>query len=235
MNKILSGALAGTALASVVNAQQIDAANVKYFQTLKGKGSYPEVNVLYTLPGEVKGYSWMDRFSDGSYTGQTQLTKEAVKNVSGMVQFEHGNRPLSWTGLGAMFNIPVKDGYANVKVLPLWINSQREVTPGKGLVGYAYGKSFDGMLNGALNGWRFDAFGEINVTSSRGKESSKGKRNMEMSYGECELTRQILGLRVGLSTALIPNGDWKMPKVKTRAVVRYDIPDKFWKKFERKK
>lgn len=213
-NIIGAGALTlATALSTQAQEAREISGNFKYVENLQNSDkSYPEFNAFYTLPGEINGYTWGDISKSGNYFGKTNLDREVAKigkvGLNAAVQVVQADKPLADTGFGLKFNIPVKNGYGSVGMLPAWRNNSGG---NPAVLTFSYGKDLGYGLN-------FETFGEVDVRT-------------KMGYGELELTKKLGPLKIGPLFAMNWNGD-AMPKFVPRVAVRYDFKTRvsFWKK-----
>ena len=175
------------------------------------RDSYAEANVFYKLPGEVKGYTFMDLYNDGSsgYFGKTELTKSIGKNLALRTQVVHGNEFATEAGLGLKLTVPglPKSTFATVYAMPLWANSNgREGNECK--VGYFISQDLPANFYAS-------SYGEANVSAANGAT---------WGYGEIELGKKFGNWKVGLDVALNSAGDGKLaPALEARGVARYNF------------
>ncbi|MDP3986912.1 MAG: hypothetical protein Q8P81_01660 [Nanoarchaeota archaeon] len=181
--------------------------NVKYIQTSNESnslGSYPETNVFYGLPRGMKGFTFMDLYTDGDgYFGKTSINKHLTHGVSAKAQAIHGgNNPVENIGLGASVVVPglPERISASVTGLPVYLDLDGKRVNDKSRWSY--------FINTSLpRGFNVSSFGEWNVADSP-----------KWTYGEIELTKQVGPVTIGYNIGLIDN-DSAIPCLENRASV----------------
>ncbi len=182
------GLIGLSCLAGKVQAQDKIHGNIGYIQSEKGTNSYTEANVLYSLPLEIKGYTFLDFYNNkGGFYGKTSLTKEFVKNISARFQTVHANETFSETGLGLEAKFPkMADNFSlKLNCMPLWFNSEGQEDNNVKL-GYCL------SLNLPKDTY-LSSFGEWNLANKKGPT---------WTYGEVELGKKLGNINLAYNAAL---------------------------------
>lgn len=213
--KLLRNILAGATLFACTTFSKAEESNpitgnVKYFQGIESNNdSYPEVNAFYTIPGNINGYTYIDRFRSGFILGETSLDKKIEGNLNAAVQIRHTDELISNVTAGIKYSFDVKNGYGSINFMPLEISKDGRNT-NQGTLDFAAGKFFsNGIAIETFGGWRYDwKSGEI-----------------QWDYGEVNATVPIKknsNWKVGFMPALVNKGN-KLPKIVPRVGIQFDF------------
>lgn len=205
--KVLSSLLMPVALAGAIYLSPKKAhadinGSLETIISEKKENSYARLNGFYQLPGKINGYTFLELYKNGNgYYGKSMLTKNIGKTFSVKGEVIHANDPMALAGVGIGVNVPTpKKAYANIKLLPLWINKSGKYVSNKVILGYFAGADLG-------KGWNISSFGEVNLAAKDGPE---------WCYGEIALTKDIgKGVSIGYIPALKSKGKLA-PKVEHR-------------------
>ncbi|HVY01789.1 MAG TPA: hypothetical protein VHA12_03435 [Candidatus Nanoarchaeia archaeon] len=165
-NLLLAGALLTGALTTEVAAGV--SGNVEHIQSTEAGQSYERLNAFYSLPADVKGYTFLEAYHDGTAFGKTTLTRKLSDSISVVSQTRSINEGFTDTGIGLQLNIPVKNGYALVRLVPAWLNSEGKSVRSRNILGFAVGKNLSDKVSAAV-------FAELNLNSKSGAEWAYGE------------------------------------------------------------
>lgn len=206
-NLLLASALAMSPLAREAVAAPVSG-SVEHLQSTdesKG-GSYERLNAFYSLPANVKGYTFVEAYHDGTAFGKTTLTKKVTDKFSIVSQTRSINEGFTDTGLGLQLNIPVQKGYALIRLVPAWINSEGKSVDNRNILGFAVGKDLSEKVSAAV-------FAEMNLGAKKGAEWAYGEAQLMYSVGK--------DWNIGYNPALRNNGSGKLiPRVEHRFAVQ---------------
>lgn len=189
-------------------------ANVELYKPIAEEGATVRTNVFYNI-GNTKGYTWSDFGTEGGYFGKSTFTTPVSDKASLKTQVVHGNEPFTQAGIGATANVPYlpKGFYANVGVVPFWMNKNAEFVKDKAIASYYISASLP-------KGLLISSFGEANVFDRAGPT---------WSYGEIDISKQLTEkLNVGFNIPMTSKGPGKItPEIKTaRLKVQYSLGGK---------
>lgn len=206
---VTAGMIGLATLLHVKKAEANVSGNVKWIQTTeeaKSYGSYVESNVFYGLPKGVNGYTFVDLYNDGGYFGRTSWNKEIGNGISGNVEVNHFDEPVSNIGVGLKAQVPKlpENAFATISLMPLYVDRKGNRVNNQALLQYF------GILN-LPKGFTLFSFGELDV--ARG----------EWLYGELELGKKLFGvIRGSYNPSLISDGDM-IPDLEHRFAVTVDF------------
>ena len=171
-------------------------------ESKKTYGSYPELQMFYTLPAEVKGFTFADFFKKSGYLAKSSLEREIQYGIGPRVQLTHINQPLTQESLGvsAKTKFLPKGVSAKAYFMPFWRDNEFDKVQKKMLLGGSF--SLDLPLELKLLAW-----GEANTQAGK------------WSYGELELGRRFGDIELSYNPALQPDKNY-LPRLEHRACVR---------------
>jgi hypothetical protein len=172
--------------------------NFEYLQTNSKETSRLRPNLYYTLPLEVKGYSFLELYLDGkNYFGQTFLTKD-IKGIFGVeVHAYYSSFFEDYIGVGPIITLPTKKSTIfTLSFMPAFMNYHGKYLSHYLLSEFVFFKEFKIP---SLGTWRINSFGIINL-------GAKGGPAWE--YGEAYLEKPIWKLFIGVGADLFCNTKW---------------------------
>jgi hypothetical protein len=179
---VVVGALA---LASVMPARAEGVTgNVRYISPMTENGSaYTEVVASYAMPGKISGFTGMDLFNDGGYSGKTYLTRDASKGLQGKLQFVHDNDVYTNAGLGLEKTVAGKNASLTIGAYPVW-HSKDGLMDDKATLEYAASAKLP--YNAKIS-----SYGEVNL-----------RNHGRWTFGELSLTRSFGPVELRYNPAL---------------------------------
>lgn len=206
MKKTLMKLLLAIMLAttSVKAKAQIDG-DIEYIHSEFNKNSYPRTNFFYELPGDTKGFTYLEFYKDDKgYFGKTSLEKKIDYGINSKVQIIHLNEPFNHIGFGFSAGITYpKKGIAKISFMPKWYNNHGKKKK-KIILGY-YG-SID-----LFKGFNITSFGEWNIYDKP-----------KWTYGEISLSKKIGDITISYNPSLRGKGD-AVPNLEHRISAKIDF------------
>ncbi len=182
--------------------------SMEYFASKKPESSYLRPSMTFALPGQIKGYSFVEMYKDGAgYLGKTILKRPLGDGTFALDSVTvHGDEPFTRTSLGASVSLPMPKGsYASVKFLPIWIDKSGKLIHERMVIAYAAGVDCGAGVTLA-------SFGDIDVGPKSGSQ---------WGYGELSLMKKFSkSFEAGYCGALIGHGD-ATPRLEHRLGVKY--------------
>jgi len=172
------------------------------------KGSYVRPNFFYKLPGEIKGFSWMELYQGGDgYFGETNLEKEVTNGFNLKSQIQHNNTPINRAGFGVSKQVPTPKGtFLKLTVSPIWFDVQGIQKNMKEVAYFSEAK--------LPFGFTASSFGDWNLADTEG---------VQWGYGELDLCREVAkGVKLSYNPALLNKGD-AIPKVEHRITAKINF------------
>ncbi len=168
--------------------------------------SSEELNLFYSLPGNIKGYTYIDFFKNGTYYGKTSLTRKINNKLGMKSQIVNSNNLFSRAGLGGYINIPFqsKNLSGNLSILPLWVNEKGNLMEDYLTAGYFISMKLP-------KEFKINFYGEWNVLAKGGPS---------WNYGEIEVEKNIGPICISYRPALIGKGD-ATPKLEQRVSIGF--------------
>ena len=184
-------------LALLVFTSSINANNISIREVIPNKSNtYQELELKYSLPLEIKGYTFLNNDSSTSFYGKTLLSKRIKNsNCSFKTEIIHNNEFNSNLGFGVTCEKIFENGfYINGSILPVWEKESDKIQ-------FQYFLSKKNVFG--ENG----SFGKVEL-SSFGEWNHKG--NFE--YGEISLLKSYslddkLDFNIGFNGRLLGDGD----------------------------
>jgi len=175
IKSFVAGGLVALALAVSTPVRAESKNYADFFLSEKEGMSHVKVNQLYSLPGNIRSYSYVELYAD-RYFGKSMLSKSLSDIIALRMDVFHINEPFTSAGLGLGITVPLpKDYSASFRVLPLWFDKKGNYIPDKVVV-----RCDAGFKPGS--GWSLNAFGEVNVAAKEGPV---------WGYGELQLAKEI--------------------------------------------
>jgi len=160
MNKvekaIAAGLTIGACLSPMAKADEVSG-DIGYIQSEDPKNSYTEACMGYGLPGDVKGFTFMDFNTDPEkgYYGKSTLIRRVVDDLCARAQVVHGDEPFTKAGLGVEANVPMpKNTSAKIRFMPLWVDDEgimNDYMEVEACLGANLGKGFSVGASGRIN------------------------------------------------------------------------------------
>ena len=203
--------LGASSLIPVKNAEAQVKGCVEYIQSEINKNSYPRLNMFYSLPGKINGFTFVEFYkANKGYFGRTNLNRLITKNIGPRATIVHAGQPLSQIGLGVGTTVPYmpKNVSANVGLLPVWLDNKGKIVKDKVEAQYF----FDVKLP---LGFSVNSFGNLNVAAQGGPQ---------WTYGEINAGRNIGPFRVSYNPALLNKGN-AIPKLEHRIAISLNFGD----------
>lgn len=208
IKNIIAGGLVVLATILPMKASAGLAGQATYFRPVAEEttGSYARAEGFYKLPGDIKGYTFVDLNKDGKgYFGKTALQKEIVNGISARARVIHANDLVSKVGLGANIELPSpKNTKLNLRPMPIWVDADGNRVENESRVGYFATANLP-------YGICASSFGDWNVASKDG---------VQWGYGEVEVSKDLgHGVSAGYNASLTNDGD-ATPDANHRAAVK---------------
>lgn len=211
--------LKGSALAAAMIAATTPAmagklpvsGSVEHFQSAEKDMSYQRGNFFYALPGNIKGYTFLEAYEDGSAFAKTSLTRKLSESVSALTLMRHINEGFSDAGIGLKYSVPFKENtngkYASLAFTPFWANADGHRVRNRAILGFAVGMDIAPKVS-------IGTFAELNLNSKNGAEWGYGE-----AYAKYKVNDKV---SVGYHPALRNNGKGKIiPRVEHRLVAEW--------------
>jgi len=221
MKKTLRNLVAGVIIgaASLLPMKRAEAqvkGSVEYIQSEVNDNSYPRLNMFYSLPGKIGGFTFAEFYkANKGYFARTNLNRPITKSIGPRATMIHAGKPLSQIGLGVGATVPYmpKNVSANVGLLPVWMDNEGRIVKDKIEAQY--------FVNANLPlGFNVNSFGNLNVAAQGGPQ---------WEYGEISAGRNIGPFRVSYNPALLNKGN-AVPKLEHRVTISLDFGSKQDKK-----
>lgn len=187
--KIGIATLAAALMLSYGTAIAQTKATVEVIKSTETGKTYIRPSLSYKLPGEIKGYSFEELYSDRTMFGKTSLTKSITDEQGLLMQAIYGTAPKTTIGAGLYSKIPSPNGtFVKVHYVPFWIDMDGKKVD-KSIIGYF------ASINLPLD-LKLSSFGELDVSKSP-----------KWTYGEIGLEKKITDdMTISYQPALIGKG-----------------------------
>lgn len=210
LRTILTTGAIGFGLASLLpikNAEAQVSGNVEYIHSETKDNSYPRLNVFYSLPNEIKGYTFAEFYKAGKgYFGRTNFNRYGAitSGVGPRITIVHAGAPFTSAGFGVGAVVPFlpRNVSATVGIEPVWFDNEGK--PMKNMNEIQYFANADLPL-----GFNINSFGNINVADQNGPQ---------WEYGEISLGHNIGPFRVSYNPALFNQGN-VIPRLEHRVAI----------------
>jgi hypothetical protein len=174
--------------------------NFEYVQTNSKECSRVRPNLYYELPITIKGYSFLELYTDGqNYLGQTFLAKN-IKGIFGVeVHAYYSSFFEDYIGVGPMITFPTKDSTTilTLSFMPTFIGFKGKYQSNYMLGEIVFFREFNFP---SLGTWRINSFGIINLAAKGGPLWEYGEFYLEKTLGS--------HLYLGAGTDLVCNSHW---------------------------
>ena len=143
------------------------------------KNSLVETNFFYRSDKlKTRGFTFMDYFfKNGGFFGKTILNTKLRKNTSLETQVYHINEPITKSGVGASYKIPINNINAKIGILPFWID--KKGNPIKNNINANY--FFKVKLP---KDFSFMTFGQFTINSKGGPRWGYGEIGLSKKFGK---------------------------------------------------
>ncbi len=206
-------------LASLLPTQKAEAqgnvsGNVEYIQSEKPDNSYARLQGFYTLPKDVKGFTFLEFYKNGNgYFGKTTLDKAVGEGFGARAVAYHANEPLKKAGLGVTKVVPhlPKNTFAKIGLIPIWAGNKGRAIGDKALAQYFANVNLPA-------GFNLSSFGDWDlITKDKG---------IQWEYGEINLDKKLNDVfTIGYNPVLFNKGN-AVPRLEHRVVGRVNFGGK---------
>ena len=212
-NILAKGLGLGVAIASpqIADAQENLSGNFEaILNPVESAHSSMRANALYSLPGDIGAYQFIDLFSDREnkpYFGKAILSRSLTERVDAKGELVYGTGFDTKAGIGLGYNFSMPEGTnLSIRALPLWFN-RKGIIEGDASVVLGFGVGLFG--------------GKVNLGGFGGACFNLEEGTADWGYGELDASVQpIPGLDVGVRAQLQSQGKFK-PKVEPAVFVRF--------------
>lgn len=193
----LTSIIAGAALAlTTLTGSAQTGIKIERMQTLEKETSRTRPTFTYSLPGDIKGMTFIEFYDTGKdYYAKTGLTKK----ITGKLDARTDILDMSWAkdqaGFGLEYTLQASDkAVAKVKAMPVYFGFDGKYIESKAVLGFYYQqKVYVPILKDAM----VVALGEIDVAAKGGPK---------WSYGELHVQKTLDDFVIGIGADLRTKG-----------------------------